>query len=235
MEEGTDSVHDNVYTCKADNFTDKHTDHLTACKAVDRRRWRKYERVRNCAKEIVRKKKGQNVVMMDQTGMKQEESKNVLHETYQMYCSRMEEELKAAEGDINKCLEIAFQLWAASYRITSDLSMQMEHIGEFARVYGGIMPAQNRLYVKEMQRKVSEAYEYAQRVSDWQEREMTGMMQKVFSTDQAGKEFFGGEEAYESMSILWDSGELIEKLKEFIFIDENAGRDGVEYILQGIG
>lgn len=179
--------------------------------------------------------KGQGSMIMEKTGVKQESIKGTWCETYQMYCGRMEEQLKKAEGDINKCLGIAFELWAASFRITSDLSMQLEHIGEFVQVYGKIMPEKEQALYKQMKQKVSEAYEHAEQVSDQQEQEMAGMMQKVFSAEQDGKEFFGGEDAYQSMSMLWDSGELMEKLKEIIFVDDSAGRSGVEYILQRIG
>lgn len=167
--------------------------------------------------------------------MKLEKTKGSCNTAYQMYCSRKEEELKQAAGDLNKCLGIAFEFWSASLRITSDLSMQLEHICQFTDMYGKIMPEKEHILYQELHQKVLEAYKSANLVSSQRELQMTGLMQKVFSEQQNGKDFFGGENAYENMCVLWDSGELLEKLKEFIFIDETAGIGGADYILQKLG
>ncbi len=160
--------------------------------------------------------------------MKQEKIKNECGTTYQKYCNSMLEKKKAAQGDLNKSMEIAFELWAASFRITSDLSMQMEHIHEFMDVYGKIMPLKEQMLYKELVEKDSQAYQAASQVSARLEQDMTELMEQVFSELQDEDE----ESEYMNMKILWESGELMGKLKELIFVDGEAGRTGVKYILQ---
>ena len=153
-------------------------------------------------------------------------------QSYQMLCSRKEKELKEAAGDINKRLRIAFEIWVDSWRITSDLSMQLEHIHQFSDEYGKIMQENVKKLCADMKKVAAEAYEQAQLISEEQELKMKELMQEVFSEGQDGKGFFGGEKAYLPMQMLWDGGELIEKLKEVIFVDGNVRADRVEYILQ---
>ncbi|MDE7313364.1 MAG: hypothetical protein K2N87_17370 [Eubacterium sp.] len=167
--------------------------------------------------------------------MKLEETKAGKRHTYQEYCNRMQEKQQAAKGDVNQCLGIAFELWAASYQITADLSMQLQHVQDFVAVYGTVMPKKEQLLYRQMQQNVSDTYRTAELASGRLEREMADLMQKVFSEQLNEEDFFGGANAYGRMKLLWDGGELIEKLKEFIFVDGNAGRCGVKYILQEIG